>query len=66
MAAVGEEGTAGNEGHLLFQALHLKLLGVHIFRQHHPGEQAAYRVGEGAALGSSRSRVSSITFRRLS
>ena len=50
MVAVGEEGTAGNEGHLLFQALHLQLLGVHILRQHHPGEQAAHGVGEGAAL----------------
>ena len=51
MAAVGEEGAAGNKGNLLFQALHLKLLGVHIFRQHHPGEQAAYGMGAGAALG---------------
>ena len=50
MTAVGEEGAAGNEGDLLFQTLHLQLLGIHVLRQHHPGEQAALGTGEGAGF----------------
>ena len=51
MAAVGEEGAAGNEGHLLGKALHLQILGVHVLGQNDPCEQTAVGTGEGAGLG---------------
>ena len=51
MTAVGEERTAGNEGNLLLQTLHLQVLGIHVLGQNDPGKQAAYGAGIGAAIG---------------
>ena len=45
VTAVGEEGAAGNEGHLLGKALHLQILGVHVLRLGHSGDQAPLGTG---------------------